>query len=436
MRKTALLLVVALALTSGIVLSRLWTLYAESPATIPATEDSALEQEVLRFYDGVNKYLETGDEASVRSLLQVDYVGRRPGTTWASTADDLLVTLATVREHFPRLRLRPVIQATMGDWVTVSLGRSGADSFTVAGIRIEDSSFLGQVELVRVSRGKIAERWEWSVFAGEFSTYPTRTLELALVARTIVPTVERWTVGTDLTEPISHPHNLVLIPEKSSVSITLGNTSLGQPQFWSTHQMPEPQPSHIESGTQVTLAPGDAFFVPARTLHRLRVVGDRSATLLVLRIGPAFHGGQSTAPPQEAISVETVTGGTTLPVATERVAISIGRVSIAPGSILPQVQGDGLGLAVSFGGALQLDIAAGQARVDGRNGPYSLATATAQIADGRGASIGPGSLVSYEAIGAEPTSVWFISIVPIADDGVSEPPTPPSMTNPADSSVE
>ncbi len=160
-RSPALLVASLLLLATGLALLRLASDLVEPPPSRPGQTDAAAVELVRRFYAAADVLLATGDAASLEALVAPDLVEHPPRLGRASGRAGLVAALRARRGAFPGLRLIvDDVQAGDGDRVTAFVRVDGTTGGSFLGLPLpRESVSWGPLEVFRVDRGRIAERW-------------------------------------------------------------------------------------------------------------------------------------------------------------------------------------------------------------------------------------------------------------------------------------
>jgi len=437
LRYTATALSLCIALVSGIVLALSWGQPPFYSSSIQAGTGSDVEETASAFYQAINTYLDGGDDASLRRILHPDFVNHDPGGAAGGNADTFLRQLDSIRALHVGIQLAPVVMYVGNNAASVSLSLSDRQKRQFVGIDIDPVEVLGRLDLVRIERGLIIERWSSAPLAGELDPYPARSIDLPISIHTLVARVQLLSLdgaSGPMTNPFEH---LLLIAQSGEVELDVMGSSPIPSVIWSLEQGRVLNPAPIEPGATVTLEPMEAVLLPAGTQFRMWESPHERVELIALEFGPPVSGDVlATQPLLDALG-ETRWSGISLTGVGDRLTLSLGRATLLPQAMLSSEDVEGTELIWVGDGSIELAVSGGDARIHDASGVRTqLDDGHAQLQAGDVGAAGPGSNIAYRATGNTSTTVWLFSIVPDGieasenDAGASaaRPTSPPPRT--------
>lgn len=400
MRHAAPLLACVLALATGLALLATGAAIRQPDgSTRSATTGSRLAL-VRAFYDAANEVLTTGDRSRLDSIVAPDYVEHSagPGPGAAPGRGGLVQALLSRRAMFPGLRLVvDDVTATGPDRVVARLHGEGATATSVAGLPILASlADWGPLDLFRIADGTIAERWGSRtdslvvLRSGQTSldVDPGDPMQRLVVGRFRLPPGGQVDVG-------GMPNIDVFVIEVGTVEVVAA-TDL---------------PHTLSAGEFVVHTPPSPV--------TLRNPGTSPAMLLTFALWPLDawsssldHDSSGGSPAQQRASSGTPLarrGENALLFAADVTLrapgrVAVGRLDLAPGTVLPIPAGDRI--VVVAVGAGQLARVPGDAGTG--EGPVVAGEEIVLLTDAGG---------TWWSAGDGPTSVVVVTIGPVAADG-------------------
>ena len=416
MRHAVTMLSLCIALISGIVLALSWGQPPFYSSSIQAGTGSDVEETASALYQAINAYLDGGDDAPLRRMLHPDFVNHDPGGSAGGNADTFLRQLDSIRGLHAGIQLAPEVMYVGNNAASVSLSVSDHQKRQFAGIGIDPVEVLGRLDLVRIERGLIVERWSSAPLAGELAPYSARSIDLPISIHTLVARVQQLSLdgaSGPTTNPFGH---LLLIVQSGEVALDVMGSATIPAVIWSLDQGRVVDPAPIEPGTTITLEPMEAVLLPAGTQFRMWESSHERVELIALEFGPPVSGDvPATQPLLDALG-ETVWSGISLTGVGDRLTLSFGRATLLPQAKLSTEDIEGTELIWIGGGSIEMAASRGEVRVHDATG------ARAQLDDGHAllqtgdvGAAGPGSDIAYRAAGNTSATVWLFSIVP---DGI------------------
>lgn len=111
------------------------------------------------FYAGLDRVLADGSRADLDRTVSSDFVDHAGGTTTARSADELVDQLTSFGETFPGVQLRPRELFPAGSSLIAELPPITTAATRVAGLVLAPTRISGGIEVLRIRRGKVSERW-------------------------------------------------------------------------------------------------------------------------------------------------------------------------------------------------------------------------------------------------------------------------------------
>jgi hypothetical protein len=437
MRHAATAISLCMALISGMVLAQVWALDPTRSPTIPAVTSSAVEETALTFYQAVNTYFDGGDDAALRRILHPDFVTYHSGSSVAGNGADFMQQLDSIRHLYPGIQLAAEVVYLGSNAASVSLSVSNQKGGAFAGIGVDPIDVIGRLDLVRIERKLIVERWSSATLAGNLDAFPALSIELPIAIDTLVARVQQISLD-GASEPTINPFgHLLMIAQSGQAYLDVMDPAKSSAVIWRVSQGRVAGPTPIEPTMTVTLGQMEAVFVPAGTRFRMWDSGSQDAALTVLEFGPAVSGDIPSTPPLLDALGETLSSGISLTGVGDRLTLSFGQATLPPQATLSSEQVKGLELTWVSGGSIEMAASSGAARVrDGSGVRSQLDGGHALLQAGYAGAAGPGSEVTYRATGNTSATVWFFSLVPTGvetsenEAGAPTPiPTAPPVRN-------
>ncbi len=413
MRHAATVISLCMALISGMVLAQVWALEPMRSPAIPAVTSSDVEETTSNFYQAVNSYLDGGDDAALRRILHPDFVTYHSGSSIAADAADFMQQLDSIRHLFPGIQLAADVVYLGNNAASVSLSLSNQQGGEFAEIGIDPVDVVGRLDLVRIERKLIVERWSSVTLAGELDAFPALAIDLPIAIDTLVARVQQISLDGASEPTLNQFGHLLMIVQSGEVSLNVMDAGSISTVIWRVNQGRVAGPTPIERTMTVTLGEMEAVFVPAGTRFRMRNSGTRDADLLALEFGPPVSGDIPPTPPMLEALGETLSSGIPLTGVGDRLTLSFGHATLLPQAALSSQQIKGMELTWIASGSIDMAASSGAARVRDASGVRSqLQEGHALLQAGDAGAAGPGSEVTYRAAGNTSATVWFFSLVP------------------------
>ena len=373
-RGPALLVAVALTLATGVALLRAESLVADTwPAADPAVANEAV---VRRYYAAANTAIATGETDELEAVVAAD-LDLSSDLSEAAAGDGREVLIGRfLAAHAAQPNLRLAVRDVVADEddVVARVAVEGASPGVPPAVRL--SRFAEDwLDGFRVRRGKVAAAWGATVGLG----VPTAVLSAELNN----PWAEPFIGLTRLTLPpgaqlpiLVGPGPMVVMPEARTLRVRID----GVGRLTRAAAAGAPTPASTERGGPFSLGPGDELAVGAGVSFDLRNPGDEPTVVLVAAAFPAAAfdpvtiDGAGTVPRPLAVAIFEREGelaeaggdhpeGLSLsweplivrkaPVPADRLRLSLERVVVAPGGVIPAFRpGRAMLVAVEQGAAV------------------------------------------------------------------------------------
>jgi hypothetical protein len=436
MRHLATSLSLCIALISGVVLALVWDQPPLRSLSIQAETNANVEETALDFYRAVNTYLDDGDETLLRQILHPDFVDHDSGSSVGGNAAAYLRQLDAIRALYPGIQLEPAVEYLGNNAVSVSLSLSDRQRRDFAGIGIDPVELVGRLDLLRIERRLVVERWSSAPLSGELNAYPPQSLELPVALNNLMARVQQISPD-DSAEPIFDQFwHMLLIVQSGAAHLEVMHTAAIPVVYWMVDDGQIAGPAPIEPDMTVTLNQMEAVFLPAGTRFRLWDTGARTATVIALEFGPPVSGGDSPRVPNFVDDLnETLWSGISLSDAGNRLTLSVGHATLLPQATLSNPEVEGTELIWVDRGEIEMAASNGTMRVRDASGVRSHPSEGVALLNGGDAgAAGPGSDIAYRVTGSAPATAWFFSIVPAGVDtgepDSGEPTRTPTVSPP------
>lgn len=421
MRHVATSLSLCIALISGVVLALIWDQPPLRSLSIQAVPSAEVEETALAFYQAVNTYLDSGNDVPLRRILHPDFVDHDSGSPAVANALAYMQQLDSLRTLYPGIQLKPEVEYLGNNAASVSLSLTDRQRHEFAGIGIDPAELVGRLDLLRIERRLIVERWSSAPLAGELDAFPALSIDLPFALNTLITRVQQISLD-DMSEPTLERYwHLLLIVQSGEARLEVMEAATIPVEQWRVDDGRVAGPTLIEPGEFVTLGEMEAVFLPAGTRFRLRDAGNQTTTVIALEFGPPVSGEASPRTPgffDEG--KESLWSGISLSGAGKRVTLSFGHATLLPRATLSNKEAEGAELIWVGRGVIEMAASSGTVRVRDASGVRSQPPeGVALLQAGDAGAAGPGSDIAYRVTGSTPASAWFFSIVP-GSGGLSE----------------
>ena len=135
--------------------------------TIQAVPSAQVEATTLAFYQGVNDYLEDGNDSALRGTLHPKFVNHQPGGSTNGNDQGFFQQLDSIRRFYPGIQIEPHVTPLSSSAASITLSWNTVTRHDFAGIGIDPGDLIGRLDLLRIERGLIVERWSSAVLTGQ-----------------------------------------------------------------------------------------------------------------------------------------------------------------------------------------------------------------------------------------------------------------------------
>ncbi len=274
MQRLSLSVLLAIALLSGIVAGM--TIRPPAASVTPAIASGGTET-VVAFYDALNRALSGGSTEDLAALLAPAFRDHDTASGISRSADEFVESVRALGRTSGAVRLDVTAIEASGNNLMVSVQPVAPGPRAVAGVSVEQDSATPGLEVLRVARGKVVDRWPlgtWGLDATALEEIPFHVpgqpgLAASLI-RVEIPTgsVHEWTAALT---------GFVLI-ESGAAAVD------------ATHQNGRLEASRLDSGDGIEVDAGD----------RVRLQPETSEPVSVLIYAP-IPAAASVPPPSTAI---------------------------------------------------------------------------------------------------------------------------------------
>jgi predicted ester cyclase len=403
-----------LALLTGAVLGQSRALLAPV-APVAGANDEATEAVARRFYDAVNAALGSGDLDTLSAIVTPDFADHTGSENGAGSREDLLDAVRRLAAERPVPRLTTLDLTATGPRVTARLQLDGGTPRDFLGLTVATGTAWSEIEILRVERGRVAERWRTPVGTTQLEPLADVAVDVHALGPRVV-TLVRLT--------LSRGSRYRVPPTVLSAAYLESGTLVVPPD----PQEPGPARTWRAGGTSEVVAAGDRavldagdLLVPARHAAPTLVNdGGGVATVLLLTMVDAGAGdgraANATVPP-DGVTVTVLTGGVEVTPRFGEARLLIGRATLAAGTALGPHAASNPELISVETGSVRLTAAETGVSIRRKADETVEEADGAVLAAGDGALVPPGALVDLRAEGSGPTVMLVVRLV------TEEPPT-------------
>jgi hypothetical protein len=435
MRHPAIVTALVLALLSGFVLAQLWSMDPIRLRTIQAVPSAQVEATTLAFYQGVNLYLDEGNDDALREMLHPEFVNHQPNGSASGNNEGYFQQLDSIRRFYPGIQIETRVTPLSSSAASVALSWTTVAQQDFAGIALDPGDLIGRLDLLRIERGLIVERWSSAVLTGQLDAFPALSIELPFALDTMVARVRQIPLQGDYEPNVSQFGHLLLIDLSGEAFLEVLRPASISAMLWKQNRGRAADPTPIEPGGIVELGRMEAIFVPASTTFRMWDAGDQDAELIALEFGPPVSGELPPSGPLLTYLRTTLWSGIELKGVGDRLNLSFGRAELLPEAMLSNPEVSGIELTWVTSGTLDMTASQGEARVRAASGlRFQLIDGHAVLWAGDAGAAGLGADITYQASGESSSTVWFFSLVATPDrpisDAANTPAVPPTTPTP------
>jgi hypothetical protein len=146
---------------------------ASGPMGVPADVETA-----HAFYRALNEALASSNTNEMSALLAGYFVEHEVGFGEMQSADAFLARLQTIARSSPGVRLEVDSIDVMGTSLIVAVHQTRASSIEVAGLAIEEPVDERSYDVLRIERGKVADRWTSGIDCLDATTFAVANIAL------------------------------------------------------------------------------------------------------------------------------------------------------------------------------------------------------------------------------------------------------------------
>ncbi len=386
MPRALMVIALALSLLAGVVLGHLTAVVSSS---VSPTASGSQSERVQAFYDGVNRYLATGDDAFLR-LLAPGFQERSTVGDDDGAASTLLARLDTLRRSAipPRFTVEEIHE--LGSLVEVRVSTGIPATFDVAGLSVVTALPPSTIEFVQLQGDAIVAHWSQAGWIPEIGQTLDTQLPLDAAQRFA------FDLGTVVLDPgaeLELPRAIAawLVVEAGLIAIDDGVTRF-RLDSGESHEMTGPGLTRIrnpESGRAVIWL----------------------ASLKEPNSASAYEQDSSDLP--SGVTITPLAWGSQFePEAVGRARIRLARATVPPGS---QIVADGTGYVSAIAvidGELEVTVQQGTALHCRADGLAATIRDHEKIPAGDGIATLPDASLSYRVSGSTPTTLLVLTIQP------------------------
>jgi predicted ester cyclase len=396
------LLASALMILSAVTLLGAAAVIAEAPRAAPARGQT--ETTVREFYDTVNAVLLTGDMTALDHVIAPHLVVHAPQA--AQERGDFERYLIAVRAASPGFQLHVAEVAAMGDRVMTRVASSGVLPGKFLGLPLATAPVLwGKFDVIRIADGRVAELWGGPAEAVVLEPLAQSTITVLdtpiALERLISLGRSDWELG-----PLFEPRVIAVVageltaavdPTASVPATIVNRDGRGDPRA-------------VAPGSAITLRDDAMLVTPPGVQYTLRHTARQQGVEVVAVTFPQNEYDGPLPSAAEAMSMGIGREGAVLtrldkaPFAflssdSDTMVVSLGRLTLPPGT------------------ALSLGSAKGQLLITVKAGTLALRTGTGEavphmVASGDGAIVLAGDAMTLRAAGNEPVVALAVTVLP------------------------
>ncbi len=127
---------------------------------------------------------------ALRRILHPDFVTYHSGSSVAGNSADFMQQLDSIRHLYPGIQLAAEVVYMGNNAASVSLSLRNLHGGEFAGIGIDPVDVVGRLDLVRIERRLVVERWSSASLAGDLDAFPAYSIDLPVAIDTFVARVQ------------------------------------------------------------------------------------------------------------------------------------------------------------------------------------------------------------------------------------------------------
>lgn len=409
------LLALVLMLLTGLTLGQLVPLggAAFEKSSVKSTEATRIG---LEFYDAIEAYFATGQTGALRELVHPTFVDHFQGQTSARGFGALLRQLETLHAFAAEGRITATPASSSADLVRFAISiPPRAEATSILGLPVIHPEVIEYIETLRITDGQVAERWS------ELQT-PVTSTSLASFswdpppASSILPAIKRITVlsGSSMTLRYGATHIIVVESGALTINGDPGRTFSNLPEF------PSGSASLVRD-TSVVALPGAIKVVTGSSTYQIVNDGPAVARALLIKVAgfeyssnvPEFSTA-GTSQYDSGVQIELLAGASLESSRKGASSIEIGRVTLAPGTRVPEHEVEGSELFFVEAGILDADFGTcARGCIRTVDGSVSSITEQRLIRAGEGVGASNGATTSYRVAGEEPVTLLVVTVSPV-----------------------
>lgn len=379
---------------------------APSARSMPVLADARIAQ---RFYTAIDATLTTGDASQIDAAITPDYADHAlPGVS--PDGAGLARAALALRAVYPDVRLSVTELSAGSDRIFARLALSGSAAATVGSIAAPLARSWPQVEILRVAKGRVAERWAQPTGTALLEPIGAAPVDAAPQARQQV-TVWKHALQPGETSPvIDGPGSILIDDGPVTVAVSTDSTSpvAAQPATGDT----QTRATTLQPGDRLEVATGTILSLPASTHVALANASDAERSALELTIAPIRAVGVGTTSPTDPSVPPVVTGGLPIQLSTGSETarrVSVCAVTIGPGDALATHVVQGAEAVVVQSGELVLQVPSGVAwwrdgtGINHYDSPRNVAAGSGYVAE-------DGALIEVRNASAAPVTAIVFTI--------------------------
>ncbi len=398
-----------LALLTGLVAGQL-TLPSRDNFGSPAYAPSA-KAELLAagYYDAVNRYLSGEGPSRLETLIHPDYIGHPAESEAGESRVALLARLDGLKRSFPHIQLRTEVISADSQLVVVRVAVAGTSGGDLAGMPIEVLEAPSEIEVLRFDGDELVERWSHLQWPAILEVQGT-ALHTTSVASPLQPRLERIILESDETMELADGTAYLIATETGELEIEgQERPSISATELLTNFAVP------IVADVPITLRGGELALAAHNGPYTIHSSGSGPDTFLLFQIENFVRESQLSSmpfqgPPASGTATERITLATSLEIESDERpwVISIGRVTLATGTVLASHEVDGVEIVVVESGELrtQVDDCTDRCFVT-REGSSTFVSGETLLQEADGFSAAQGATIAYDS-GASGSATFLL----------------------------
>lgn len=392
MSRTMAAIALVLALVTGLVLGQIAVVVSPTAVPIAMPSRHATEQ-VRAFYDGMNRFLATGDDSFLH-LLSPGFQDFTPLGPAAGDATDLLARLDVLRQSAspPRFSIKEIYE--LDNLVVVQVSTGLPETLNAAGLAVSVEGKPTMLEFVQLQREAIVARWSQDNRIPRIDHVLDDTIPIEAV-NALMFQISHVAVDAGAGFDLDGGAPAALLIDQGSLQLSIGSTK----QLLST---------------------GDGLWIDPESKVHLANMGPETTTLWLALIGivaqsPGLIYGLIDQPIDAGVDVTRFVWSTQKiePSAPGELRLQAAIVTLPPGSqFLAHEAGLGESLAV-VDGTLDATVFQGLGSHGHAGGDVTTIQDHDVIPAGDGIALEQGAWVAYRVTGSTPATLIVLAAVPL-----------------------